>query len=107
MTEIINEVSKEIMSFIIAIVGDNNGQVIDAYSKDNRFNLKGVFDNNYGISIAKNELTHYEYEVATIDKKGKLIFDTPVMNDAVGGCDADEVIDYINQIAKLPTKEKK
>ena len=59
------------------------------------------FENGYGASVVKRAELHNAYEVAVLNSKGDVIFDTPVTDD-VERCQSDsEVEDLLNQIKNL------
>jgi hypothetical protein len=67
------------------------------------------FPNGYGASVVRNQYSYGGdqglFELAVTDHKGHLIYTTPVTSDVVGYLSADEVQQYLDQIAALPTIE--
>jgi hypothetical protein len=64
-----------------------------------------TFENGYGASVVKGEHTYGGkdglYELAVLDKDGKLCYDTPVTDDVEGYLSEDEVTKLMEQIQKL------
>jgi hypothetical protein len=64
-----------------------------------------MFENGYGASVVKGEHTYGGkdglYELAVLDKDGKLCYDTPVTDDVEGYLSEDEVTKLMEQIQKL------
>ena len=64
-----------------------------------------MFENGYGASVVKGEYTYGGkdglYELAVLDKDGKLCYDTPVTDDVEGHLSEDKVTKLMKQIQKL------
>jgi len=64
-----------------------------------------MFENGYGASVVKGEYTYGGkdglYELAVLDKDGKLCYDTPVTDDVEGYLSENEVTKLMEQIQKL------
>lgn len=67
------------------------------------------FDNGYGASIICNSMSYGGseglYELAVLDSKGKITYDTPITNDVLGFLTPDKVSEVLIQIQSLPKKE--
>jgi hypothetical protein len=64
-----------------------------------------MFENGYGASVVKGEYTYGGkdglYELAVLDKDGKLCYDTPITDDVIGYLTQQEVTDLMIEIQKL------
>ena len=64
-----------------------------------------VFDNGYGASVVCNEISYGSkkglYELAVLDKDGKLTYDTPITDDVVGYLSPEQVTEYLFRIQDL------
>ena len=64
-----------------------------------------MFDNGYGASVVRHMMSYGGklglYELAILDKKGDLTYDTPITSDVVGHLTPDEVTNYLIQIQEL------
>ena len=71
----------------------------DSYSHRFRFN------NGYGASVIKHFASYgYEddlFELAVLDRYGKICYNTPITNDVVGHLTNDEVLDLLELIKNL------
>ena len=68
------------------------------------------FPNGYGASVIRSKYSYGGdqglFELAVTDNGGHhLIYTTPVTSDVVGYLSADEVQQYLDQIAALPKRE--
>ena len=63
------------------------------------------FDNGFGISVVKSDFSYGGklgfYEIAILDEKGDLCYDTPITNDVIRFLNEFQVSDYMIQIQKL------
>lgn len=66
------------------------------------------FGNNYGASVVCNDMSYGGsdglFEVAVLDMRGDIVYDTPVTSDVVGFLDFAGVADLLVQIQNLPKK---
>ena len=66
---------------------------------------KIVFDNGYGASVVSHNYSYGGnsglYELAVLDKDGKLTYDTPITNDVVGYLSPEQVTEYLFRIQDL------
>tara|TARA_R100001463_G_scaffold26997_6_gene62856 strand:- start:8526 stop:8840 length:315 start_codon:yes stop_codon:yes gene_type:complete len=64
------------------------------------------FSNGYGASVIKGDHTYGGqeglYELAVLDSKGDLSYDTPITGDVLGHLTKDDVTDYLQEIKNLP-----
>ena len=64
-----------------------------------------TFDNGYGASVVKHEFSYGGkdglYELAVLDKDGKLTYDTPITNDVIGYLREQDVTDVMEKIQQL------
>ena len=64
-----------------------------------------MFDNGYGASVIKHQYSYGGdrglYELAVLDKDGKLCYNTPVTNDVEGYLTPDDVTKLLKQIQSL------
>jgi hypothetical protein len=64
-----------------------------------------IFENGYGASVVQTDYTYGGkdglYELAVLDKDGKLCYDTPVTDDVEGHLSEDDVTKLLEQIQKL------
>lgn len=64
-----------------------------------------MFENGHGISVVQGDHTYGGsiglYEIAVLDKEGRLNYDTPITNDVIGYLTEPEVSDYMIKIQKL------
>lgn len=72
---------------------------------DNSIQSVMMFENGYGISVVQGDHTYGGsiglYEIAVLDKEGRLNYDTPITNDVIGYLTEPEVSDYMIKIQKL------
>ena len=65
-----------------------------------------TFGNNYGASVVSSRFSYGGdaglFEVAVLDMKGEIVYDTPVTDDVVGYLDFDGVAKVLQQIQNLP-----
>lgn len=65
------------------------------------------FDNGYGASIVRHNFSYGHedglYELAVLDSRDRLTYDTPVTDDVLGYLSEDEVTDALKQIQELPS----
>ena len=68
---------------------------------------KHKFDNGYGASVITNGYggEHGLFEVAVLDRRGRLTYDTPITDDVIGWLDPQGVVDVLAAIAALPAAE--
>lgn len=59
------------------------------------------FENGYGASVVKRTELHNDYEVAVLNSRSEVIFDTPVTDDVEHCHTEKEVEDLLNQIQNL------
>ena len=63
------------------------------------------FPNGFGASVVKTPHTYGgsqgKYELAVLDKDGRLCYSTEVTNDVIGYLSPDEVTEYLRQIQIL------
>jgi len=64
------------------------------------------FSNGYGASVIIGDHTYGGkkglYELAVLDSKGSLTYDTPITGDVLGHLTKDDVTDYLQEIKNLP-----
>ena len=78
---------------------------------DKKYNLlDGVgyeykFDNGYGASVVCHSGSYGGnqglYEIAVLDSKGDLCYDTPITDDVIGYANEDKVLDTLHRIKSL------
>ena len=72
---------------------------------------KMYFDNGYGVSVIKGELTYGGkdglYELAVVKKSGGLCFDSGITDDVLGSLKPKEVTKYMKKIQELKRWVKK
>ena len=65
------------------------------------------FDNGYGVSVVRTPYSYGGdkglYEMAVLDKTGRVTYDTPITNDVLGYLTEDEVTEYMIEVQKLIT----
>jgi hypothetical protein len=75
-----------------------------------RIQARITFDNEYGISVVRGGMLTIGgakvgsddiYEIAVLDKNGKLDYNTPITNDVEAGLTIDEVTEYMIKIQQL------
>jgi hypothetical protein len=84
------------------------------HSSEHGIHAKHEFDNGYGVSVLRFNITLLNGEVVQgsygsleglyevgITKGGKLCYDTPITDGVIGYCDEAEVEDIMSQVAKL------
>ncbi len=63
------------------------------------------FDNGYSASVVRTEHAYGGkaglYELAVLDKKGNICYNTPITNDVLGGLTEDDVTEALNKIEAL------
>jgi len=68
-----------------------------------------MFSNGYGASIISNEFSYGGseglFEIAVVDSKGELVYDTPITNDVIGHCTKQQLGDILIKIMELEPKE--
>jgi hypothetical protein len=64
-----------------------------------------IFENGYGASVVKGEYTYGGkdglYELAVLDKEGKLTYETPITDDVEGYLSENDVTRLMEQIQNL------
>jgi len=73
--------------------------------RENNYKTVYKFRNGYGASVVCNPTTYgYNqdlFEVAVLDKDGRLCYDTPITDDVEGYLSFHGVVDILNDIAEL------
>ena len=68
-----------------------------------------IFDNGYGASIVIGEHTYGGreglYELAVLDKDGRLTYETPITDDVEGYLTPEDVTILMKQIQSLPNEQ--
>jgi hypothetical protein len=68
-----------------------------------------TFANGYGASCVRSQFSYGGeqglWEVAVLDKDGRLTYATPVSDDVIGHLEVEEVVDVLRQIAALTEAE--
>jgi len=63
------------------------------------------FDNGFGVSVVSHTFSYGGkdglFEVAVLDKEGKLTYETSVTNDVIGYLNPEEVTEVMKQVQKL------
>jgi hypothetical protein len=63
------------------------------------------FDNGYGVSVVSHTYSYGGkdglYEIAVLDSKGELTYETPITNDVIGYLTEEEVSDIMKQVQEL------
>lgn len=63
------------------------------------------FENGYGASVVKHFGSYgYDddlFELAVLDEKGNIIYDTPISDDVIGHLTNEEVLELLEKIRKL------
>lgn len=85
-----------------------------AHKFEDGIHAKHEFDNGYGVSILRFNITLLNGEVVQgsygsleglyevgITKGGKLCYDTPIADGVIGHCDEAEVEDIMEKVSKL------
>jgi hypothetical protein len=64
-----------------------------------------VFDNGYGASVVSHQFSYGGkdglFELAVLDKNGKLTYDTPITSDVIGYLTPEKVTEILFQIQDL------
>ena len=85
---------------IVSVKGFNSDQ-----SEFSLLRAKVMFDNGFGASIITGTYTQSSeclpYEVAVIDSKGNIRYNTPIADDVIGYLTEDEVKKILFQISGL------
>lgn len=67
------------------------------------------FPNGYGASVITGSYfytsQHCPYEVAVLNADGSLCYSTPITDDVIGYCTAEEVEELLAKIEALPNRE--
>lgn len=67
------------------------------------------FLNGYGASVVRHNSSMGNnkglYELAVLDKDGRLCYDTPITNDVIGSLKFEEAEDICYKISQLTTEE--
>jgi hypothetical protein len=65
------------------------------------------FDNGYGASVVSHSGSYGGnnglFEIAVLDKRGMITYDTPVTNDVEGYLDFADVVAVLDKIKQLPS----
>ena len=68
------------------------------------------FENVYGVSVVRHKYSYGNklglYELAIIDKKGIVVYDTQIIEDVIGYLSEDGVSDYMIKVQRLEKKNK-
>lgn len=81
-----------------------------SHEEEHYFMIRGciMFDNGYGISVVQGKHTYGGkkglYEIAVLDKNGKICYTSEITNDVIGYLSELEVSDYMIKIQKLKKK---
>ena len=63
------------------------------------------FENGYGASVVQHSGSYGGnqglYEIAVLDSKGDLCYDTPITDDVIGYATEDKVLDTLHRIRML------
>ena len=63
------------------------------------------FENGYGASVVSHDVSYGGdrglYEIAVLDSKGDLCYDTPITDDVVGYATENKVLDTLHRIKSL------
>jgi len=63
------------------------------------------FDNGFGASVVKHSGSYGGnqglYEIAVLDSKGDLCYDTPITDDVIGYANEDKIKDTLDRIKSL------
>ena len=63
------------------------------------------FENGYGASVVQHSGSYGGnlglYEIAVLDSKGDLCYDTPITDDLIGYANEDKVLDTLHRIKSL------
>lgn len=64
-----------------------------------------MFDNGYGISVVRHRYSYGGpsglYEIAVLDKDGRITYSTPITQDVIGYLTSDDVSDIMVKIQEL------
>jgi len=64
-----------------------------------------MFENGYGVSVVSHTFSYGGkdglFEIAVLDKKGDITYDTSVTNDVIGYLNPDEVTEIMKQVQSL------
>ena len=64
-----------------------------------------TFENGYGVSVVSHTYSYGGkdglFEIAVLDKKGELTYETPVTNDVIGFLKPEEVTEVMEHVQKL------
>jgi len=89
---------------------DLDVKTFDDIDFDFNQDLKGkvgriVFDNGYGASVVSHQFSYGGkdglFELAVLDKNGKLTYDTPITDDVIGYLTPEKVTEILIQIQDL------
>lgn len=82
-----------------------NKYLIKQHKKNDGVQKIYKFPNGYGASVICNPYSYGGdmglWEIAVLDKKGYLTYETPITNDVIGYLNDDEVIEVLNKIKEL------
>ena len=63
------------------------------------------FENGYGASVIKHDASYGGkqglYEIAVLDSKGDLCYDTPITDDVIGYANEEKIKDTLDRIKSL------
>lgn len=77
---------------------------------EKNYTLGGVksrmfFENGYGVSVIRNQYSYGGesglYELAVLNKDGKIVYDTPITHDVLGWLSKEEVTSTMEKVQKL------
>jgi hypothetical protein len=64
-----------------------------------------IFENGYGVSVISHTYSYGGkdglFEIAVLDKKGEITYETPVTNDVIGYLNPEEVTEIMEHVQKL------
>ena len=64
-----------------------------------------MFENGFGVSVVSHTYSYGGkdglFEIAVLDKKGELTYNTPVTNDVIGYLKPEEVTEIMEHVQKL------
>ena len=86
------------------------GNNLSSSSMSDSIHARLMFNNRHGISVVRGGIITINnakigsddvYEVAVLDKYGKLDYSTPITDDVIRGLTQDEVTEYMIKIQQL------
>lgn len=84
---------------------NSNFEPVSVVPMYNGFQKVFQFPNGFGASVISHDHSYGGsqglYEIAVLNKKGDIVYDTPITDDVIGYLTEEDVNSYLDKISKL------